>query len=281
MLADLVRILVALGLPAVMLAQGSTVEGRQLLYLVQRPGLLARSLLAAVVAVPLIALLVGWLLRPEPTVRVGLAVLAACPVAPLMIIKVRKATGGADYVAALHLTLAVLSIVTTPLALALLSRALGFQAEIRPLAVAGQVARSVLLPFGLGVAARTWTPDFAARVRRPVAVIGGSALLVAIVILLAATWRLLLAMDLRSYLAMGVMLLAALAVGELLGGGSPTQRAALALESAARNPGLALLIATLNFDRRRSLAVLLPYLIVSVTLVSVYTRWRVRRLAAA
>ncbi|HEY3450411.1 MAG TPA: bile acid:sodium symporter [Myxococcales bacterium] len=284
MQADFVRILVALGVMALMLAQGTAVEAGQLLYLVRRPGLLARSLLAVVVAVPCIALAVGWLLRPEPAVQVGLAVLAACPVAPVMIVRVRKASGDVEYVAALHLTLAVLSIATTPLALAVLSRVLGFEAGIRPGLVAVQVGRSLLLPFALGVAARTWTPAFAARVRGPLAVAGGLALLAGVVVLLAGQggWRLLLSHAPRGYLAMAVMFVAALGAGHVLAGGPPNRRAALALESAARNPGLALLIASLNFDPRRSMGVLLPYLVVSPVLATVYAGTRVRsRVAVA
>ncbi|MGC4118485.1 MAG: bile acid:sodium symporter [Myxococcales bacterium] len=283
MLVAFVMVAVALGVPALMLAQGTTVEAGQLLYLVRRPGLLARSVFAAVVAAPCFVLLIGWLLRPEPAALVGLAVLAASPVAPVMLVNVRRATGGAEFVASLHLTLAILSIATTPLVLALLSRSLGFEATARPLAVAGQVGRALVLPFLLGVAARTWTPSFANRARRPLAALAATVLLLAVLALLVRpeTWHVLGAMRPRSYLAMGALLLACLAVGEALGGASSERRAALALEAAARNPGLALLIGSQNFDPHRALAVLLPYVLLTVALISLYVGWRARRLATA
>jgi BASS family bile acid:Na+ symporter len=279
---DVVKIILAIALPAMMLAEGLRVEARplQLAYLLARPWLLARSVLAVDVAVPVIALLVTLLLRPEPPVAVGLAILAASPIAPFIIGRARKSGADSAYIASMHMTLAVISIVTTPLALAILGSLLHFEAKIRPLTIAGQVVRSLVLPFGLGVAARTWTPRFADRAVKPLSIAAGAMLLAAATAILIGTGRFLLLLNLRSYLAMVVMLLAALAVGEVFAGGARPQRMALALETAARNPGLALLIASLNFNARAALPVLIPYLIVSAVIIAVYSARR-RQVAVA
>ncbi len=277
---DAVKLILAIALPAMMLAEGLRVEARQLGYLLERPGLLARSVLAVGVAAPVIALLVTLLLRPEPPVAVGLSILAASPIAPFIIGRARKAGVDSEYMASMHMTLAVLSIVTTPLVLAILGSLLHFEAPVHPVTIAGQVVRSLVLPFGLGVAARTWTPRFADRVVKPLSIVAGAMLLAAATAILIGTGKFLLLLNLRSYLAMVVMLLAALAVGEVLAGGARPQRMALALETAARNPGLALLIASLNFNARAALAVLIPYLIVSAVIIAVYSARR-RQVAVA
>ena len=66
---------------------------------------------------------------------------------------------------------------------------------------------------------------------------------------------------------------AALAVGHLLGGPEPATRTAVAITSAARNPGLALLVATVNAAPPEIKATILAYLVVSVIAVVPYVAW--------
>jgi BASS family bile acid:Na+ symporter len=73
---------------------------------------------------------------------------------------------------------------------------------------------------------------------------------------------------------------AALAAGHLLGGPAHATRTAVAIVSAARNPGLALLVATLNAAQPRVVATILAYLVVSILTVTLYVAWQ-RRSAAA
>ncbi len=66
---------------------------------------------------------------------------------------------------------------------------------------------------------------------------------------------------------------AALAVGHLLGGPEPATRTAVAITSAARNPGLALLVAAVNAAPPGVNAAILAYLVVSVLVVVPYVAW--------
>jgi BASS family bile acid:Na+ symporter len=74
---------------------------------------------------------------------------------------------------------------------------------------------------------------------------------------------------------------AALAAGHLLGGPEPATRTAVAITSAARNPGLALLVATLNAAAPAIQATILAYLVVSVFAIVPYVVWRRRAGAQA
>lgn len=65
-------------------------------------------------------------------------------------------------------------------------------------------------------------------------------------------------------------------VGHLLGGPDPATRTAVAISSAARNPGLALLVATLNAAPPEVTATILAYLIVSALTLIPYVAWRRR-----
>ena len=69
----------------------------------------------------------------------------------------------------------------------------------------------------------------------------------------------------------------ALAVGHLLGGPEPATRTATAISSAARNPGLALLVATLNAAPPAITATVLAYLVIAAVTLIPYVLWRRRR----
>ena len=233
------------------LAQGLDIPIGHLAYFREHPGLLLRSLLAVVVLVPVAALLVILLVSPSPAVAVGLAILAACPAAPQMIVSIPKAGGELAYVASLHLALGVLSLVTIPVTLALLSDALNFQASVSPYVIAEQVGTSLFIPLLLGMLFLAVFPRAAKKIRMPLALIGQAISLLTIVLILIMNYHFLLQLDLRSYLAMALMIMIALGIGHFLAPPQPEERTTLALESAARHPGLAFLIAVLNFSLRR------------------------------
>ena len=61
-----------------------------------------------------------------------------------------------------------------------------------------------------------------------------------------------------------------------MGGAEPGTRTAVAICSAARNPGLALLVATFNDAPPAVVATVLTYLIVSALTAIAYVAWRRR-----
>jgi bile acid:Na+ symporter, BASS family len=69
------------------------------------------------VLVPLAALVIILLLKPSPAVAVGLAILVASPAAPMMLVKVPKKGGSLAYMASLHMSLALLALLTVPITL--------------------------------------------------------------------------------------------------------------------------------------------------------------------
>lgn len=133
--------------------------------------MLLRSLVAVVVLVPIAALMIILLVRPSPAVAVGLIILAACPAAPQMLVSIPKAGGKLAYITCLHLTLGVLSIITTPVTLILLAAALNFQASVHPYVIAEQVGTSLVLPLLLGIFFLAGFPRVAIAIRKPLALI--------------------------------------------------------------------------------------------------------------
>ena len=100
---------------ALLVAEGAAARPGDIARAFRNVTLLARAFLAAHVAVPVITLLALLAVRPQQNVVVALAILASCPVAPLLIVRLSKAGGRPSQVMALHLALTVLALAVMPL----------------------------------------------------------------------------------------------------------------------------------------------------------------------
>lgn len=259
---------------AYMFSRGLSARPRDLGYFGKRPGLLFRSLLSVDVLVPLIAMSVVVLVRPARATAIGLLILASSPAAPLGLKKIAKAGGSHEYAVSLHVALASLAIITTPITLALLSIATGLPLESSPLAVAGQVGIAILVPIVAGMITRWLFPALAGHLVRPLEALSNIVLIMVVAIILLSTYHLLLAFDVRSYIAIALMIAGALAAGHWLASGQPEEQTTLALESATRNIGLSLLIASAYAPLEKALPVLIPYLVASTVVGLIYVRYR-------
>jgi bile acid:Na+ symporter, BASS family len=242
-----------------------------------RPLVMLRSLVAALILVPAAALALILVLKPAPGVAVGLAILVACPPAPLMIKAATKKGGDPAFMATLHLSLAALAVVTVPAVLHTLAKPLGFSADVDLAALLWILAKTILLPIGLGLAARALFPKWAGAFAAPLGTVGGIGLLVVVILVAGALYRPLLDMDAWSYFVIALVAVAALAIGHLMIGSQyGDKRTALAVECAVRHPGLAIAIGTLNFTAQATLPVLLPCIITFMVIANVYLFVRAR-----
>lgn len=257
-----------------MLSRGLGTRILDLRYLISRPGLLARSLFSVDILVPLIALAIVILVSPSKATAAALLLLASSPAAPLVLKKISKAGGRSEYAVSLHLVLASLAIITTPVTLDLLSGATGFNLGVNPLDVAGRVGLSILVPIIAGMLFRWLFPALARRLIRPLEALSNILLMLVFAIVLLLTYRILLMPELSSIIAIVLMIVAALVSGHLIASGSPEERTTLALESSTRNIGLALLIASDYASMEQALPILLPYIVISVIIGFIYVRYR-------
>jgi BASS family bile acid:Na+ symporter len=264
----------ALSIFAFMFSTGLRTRIADLRYLGTRVGLMLESLLSVDVLVPLIALAVVLLVRPANATAIGLLILAASPAAPMALKKISKAGGVSEYAVSLHIVLALLAILTVPVTLALLSSITGIQLESSPLEVAGQVGLSILLPIVAGMVFGWLFPALAGRIARPLEALSNAILAIVVLIVILSTYHLLLALDIRSYMAIALMIAGALVAGHLMSTGRPEERTTLALESASRNIGLALLIASAYAPLEKALPVLIPYLAASAIIGLIYVRYQ-------
>ena len=248
-------------------------------YLLRRPGLLARSLLAMFVIMPIVALILVRAFELRPSFEIALAALAISPVPPLLPRKEGKAGGHAAYGLALMAVVSILAIVTVPLSLEVMGRYFDRQLRMPPAAIAKVVVMMTLLPLLTGTIVRALAPAVADRLEKPVRLVSTVVLVAgASVLLIAAVPVVLKVTDVGILLTMVVFICVGLAAGHWLGGPNAEDATVLALSTPSRHPALALAIAKINYPNEPYLgATILLYLLVLTVLTVPYVFWQRRR----
>jgi BASS family bile acid:Na+ symporter len=191
------------------------------------------------------------------------------------------ASGRAAFAPALQVCVALLAVLALPLSIAALDELYALDARIAPAEVMGQVLLAQLAPLGLGAAMRRFLPRPTSRIE-PHVTRAGSFLLVATIVLgLVQLGEATLDAGAPVLAAIAAVTCAALAAGHLLGGPDAQTRTSVAIISAARNPGLALLVATLNDAPPPVTATVFAYVVVSALVITPYALWRHRAGALA
>jgi BASS family bile acid:Na+ symporter len=240
------------------------------------PGLVARGLFSVLVAVPVAAVLVARGLALPRLAEIGIVLMAISPGAPVALHRSLEAGGHRSFAPALQILVAVLAVASMPLSVAVLNGLYAGQASISAAHVASQVLTAQLLPLGLGLLIRRTAPNLADLVERWLGRLGGGLLVGLTVLALIDVGPIVLEAGLRIALAIAIVTALALLVGHTVGGPEPGTRTAVAISSAARNPGLALLVATLNRAPPQVGATVLVYLVVAAATVLPYAIWRYR-----
>jgi BASS family bile acid:Na+ symporter len=186
------------------------------------------------------------------------------------------AGGHHSFATALQLLMAILAIVTMPLSITLLNPLYGGHAGISPGEIAQQVFTVQLLPLGLGLLVRRLAPVAAPRAVPGVTKAAGVMLAAFAVLLIVAIWKAVLAAAPATIVAIIVITLVALALGHALGAPAADTRTAVAMASAIRNPGLALLVAAANSAAPEMVATVMQCALWSALTVTPYAVWRAK-----
>ena len=266
---------------AVMFTLGLRIAIGEFRWVWQHPGLVARSLFAVLIAVPVLAIVVTRAFELERAVSIGIVLMSVAPGAPVALRRSLGAGGHRSFAPALQIMLALIAVASMPLSVAALNHLFAGRASVEPWPVAKQVFLAQLLPLAGGMLLRYFAPGAAERVESKLARVASFLLVLLVVLLLIDIWKVVFDAGPRSVLAIVVLTLFALVAGHLLGGPEPATRTAVAISSAARNPGLALLVATINAAPPEIVATVLAYLIVSAFTVVPYVALRRRSGASA
>lgn len=280
-MAEAAKLAFQISLFVVILGYGLTAHFADVGYLLQRPGLLARSLLAVLVIAPAIAVLLVLVVDLRPEVAIALVTLAISPLPPLLPRRGEKAGGQVRFGLGLVIVLAVLAVPALGVAAIVLGDVFGHQYVVGPWAIGKLMMVSVLAPLVVGMTIGALWPAAAERIGGPIERVQRWALPVAmIVLLIAAAPRMWMLVGDSTLVVMALFVVATVVVGHLLGGPDRQFAAVVAFATSCRHPATALAIASANFpdtDERGAVAL---YGLITAGVGLLYARWIRQREAA-
>jgi BASS family bile acid:Na+ symporter len=277
-LQALIPLVLTLSLAGLIIAVGLDAEVDDLLYVLRRPFMLLKAVVAVNVVVPIAAMFLVALFPLTPIARAGIILMAVSPVPPLVPGKEIKVGAEKCYAYGVYIALILLAVVIVPVTVDLLAQYYGREVSAPAPLVARNVLLTVLLPLAVGLAVHRLAPGLARRALPLVKALAGVLLLAAVAPLLVIIWPALMALiGNGTVLAMALTSAAGLAAGHLLGGPDRANRAALAMTAATRHPGIALMIAKTNNADKSVAAAILGMLLVGLIVGTLYQLWFKRR----
>src|SRR5262245_30971086 len=236
------------------------------------------------IAMPFFAAAIALAFHMQPTVETALILLAVSPVPPILPGKEAKAGGNVAYGVSLLALSALVSIVTVPLSVTLIGRLFHLDLAVPAASIAVVVAKSVLGPLVVGLVVQRVAPGLAARLAKPLSLVGTALLLLGVLPILVKMWPALAAQARPgAVIAIVLFTLLSLVVGHFLGGPADDDRTVLGLSTACRHPGVAMAIAgsILTAEQKPPvIAALFLCLVVGGIVTGPYAKRR-RRAAAA
>ena len=198
---------------------------RDLFYLVRRPSLLARSLVAMFVVMPILAVVLMRVLELRQSLEIALVALAISPVPPLLPKKQDTAGGEAAYALGLMAVVSLLAIAVVPLSLWVLGHYSARPLQMPPAAIAKIVVMMTLLPLVTGVIVRTIAPAVAVRLEKPTKLIAMVLLCVGLGALLIAALPVIAGLiDIKTILTIAVFVGVGLAAATCSADRTPRKR---------------------------------------------------------
>jgi BASS family bile acid:Na+ symporter len=262
---------------AVMFAIGLMLGREQIAAALQRRVVLAAVVFAVVVPVPVVAVLALEAFALKGPVAVGIVLMAISPGAPVALRRALDAGGNREFAPALHLAIVMLAVVTVPASVAILDWIFAADFTVTPFHIGRQVFLAQLLPMALGASLRAVRPALAAKLEAPLGRVGNVLLLLLAIAVLADLPSIIAAVGWVPTIAGVGMTLGALAIGAAFAWRDADVRPAAAIAAAMRNPGLALVIATVNHAPPAVTAAVIGYALgLGATMVA-FVQWSKRR----
>jgi BASS family bile acid:Na+ symporter len=263
----------------VVLSLGLKATPHDLTYVLRRPFLLARSLLAMGVVMPLLAILLVRLMDLPSPAEVALIALALAPVPPLLPRKQSKAGGDQSYAIGLLVAASLIAMVWIPLVVELVDPYVRAPLQVTAGSVFRLLAFTLLTPLVAGVVVRLLAPGLAQRLAGLVGSAATILLLLSLLPVLVIKWRVIFAQAHDgALLALAIFVIVGLVAGYLIGGPDEDNRSVLALATACRHPGVAIALAHMNFPGEPSIApIVLLYLLTSAVITIPFVAWLKRR----
>ena len=262
---------------AVMFAIGLMLGREQIKAALERRVVLAAVSFAVVVPVPALAVLAVYAFGLKGPVAVGIVLMAISPGAPVALRRALDAGGNREFAPALHLAIVMLAVLTVPATIVILDWIFAADFTVTPFHIGRQVFFAQLLPLALGAGLRAISPVVAAKLEGSLGRMGNLLLLALGIMVLVDMPPIIAAVGWTPMIAGVALTVCTLAVGAAFAWRDSEVRPAAAIAAAMRNPGLALVIATVNRAPPEVTAAVIGYALgLGVTIVA-FLQWCKRR----
>ncbi|MGH9759644.1 MAG: bile acid:sodium symporter family protein, partial [Blastocatellia bacterium] len=224
--------------------------------------LLVLALVSNYVLMPLVALGLGRMLGLDQPLLFGLLLMGAAGGAPFLPKLVQVAKGNPALAVGLMVFQMVVALVFMPLALPIIMPGV----SINPMKIAASLLVTMALPLAAALTIKAVLPRAAARAKPLFDKLSSLALVVCISLLIAANIHSLLGVF-GEFAILASLLFVAIGygIGWVLGGSDTDTRRALALATAARNIGAALVVAGQSFSDPRVVVMVIVFTVVTVS----------------
>jgi len=227
-----------------MLGLGASLSVAQIIDPLRNIRLVLLALLANFVAMPVVALGLGKVLKLDEPFAVGLLVLGCTAGAPFLPKLAERAKGDVAFAVGAMVLLMVVTVGYLPIVLPILLHGV----TVDPWKIARSLIVLMLLPLAAALVLKARREDLAARVRPLLGVISSWSLLLLLVFITAANInKVLQVFGSRAILAGLLFIALGFGIGWLLGGPGSDTRRVVALGTAQRNIAAALLVAGESF----------------------------------
>lgn len=226
-----------------MLALGLSLTVQQILNPLKDINLVVRAVLANFVLVPVLAFLLKTIIPLEPSLGIGLILLATAAGAPFLPKLAQAAKADVAFSVGLMVLLMVVTVVYVPIVLPLLLPGV----SVNPADIARSLIVLMLIPLAIGLLVKARYEEIAAGWQPHMAQASSISLLAVFVLMLVLNFETMIgAIGSGAILAAVLFIGISLAMGYFLGP-SPTTRPVMGLGTAQRNIAAAMVVATGNF----------------------------------
>ncbi len=273
------KLILAASIVLQVIAIGIQTTPRNLMTCIRRPSWLLRIVLAMYVAVPLLATILAKVTSASDRVKGAMLLMAVAAVAPMLPKKLLKLGIDAGFAESLSAVTMLLAIPLVPVTAATLGTLFGRDVVVSPIAVAGTLAKTFLVPLVVGMGLKAALGDRSLRLGELAGLIGTIVLVLLVILLVFAERDNIFPLVWRSLPAIALFAGGSLLLGHVLGGPDAGERTALAIATVTRHPGLAILIATSSLSQNLVPAILIV-VIGSAVIAIPYTSWRKHAIAS-
>lgn len=254
-----------------MFGVGLNITFREILEILQKYKLILIGILVNFILLPVIAYIGMTYLPLEPFVKVGIMLMVAAPMAPMVPSFVGMAKGNVPYSVGLMVIIAILSVFLTPLILTLsFPESIG-GVLLDPMEIVKTLLMVQIIPITVGMLISQYRNKWAKWLVRFVPRIGQIGLFIGVVLILSQQLSYIAEIGFTPHLVFIILTIISIMVGDwLFIKKSDDMRRALGVSNAIRNVPLAFLIAGENFPDSIVTPVVLIYSIYTMIISIVY-----------